>query len=80
MVERFGWLDDRQFLDAVAVAMITPGPVIITAGFIGYLVAGPLGATLAAIGVFAPCFLMVIIAAPYFRRLAGKAVLLDGHR
>jgi chromate transporter len=66
------WLSERQFLDAVAVAMITPGPVVITVAFIGYLVAGPLGATLAAIGVFAPCFLMVIIAAPYFRRLAGK--------
>jgi chromate transporter len=66
------WLTERQFLDAVAVAMITPGPVVITVAFIGYLVAGPLGATLAAIGVFAPCFLMVIIAAPHFRRLAGK--------
>jgi chromate transporter len=66
------WLTERQFLDAVAVAMITPGPVVITVAFIGYLVAGPLGATLAAIGVFAPCFLMVVIAAPYFRRHAGR--------
>jgi chromate transporter len=66
------WLTERQFLDAVAVAMITPGPVVITVGFIGYLVAGPIGATLAAIGVFAPCFLMVVVAAPHFRRLAGK--------
>ena len=66
------WLSERQFLDAVAVAMITPGPVVITVAFIGYLVAGPLGATAAAIGVFAPCFLMVVIAAPYFRSFAGK--------
>jgi chromate transporter len=66
------WLSERQFLDAVAVAMITPGPVVITVSFIGYLVAGALGATLAAIGVFAPCFLMVVVAAPYYRRLAGK--------
>src|SRR5262249_28444511 len=64
------WLSDRQFLDAVAVAMITPGPVVITVAFIGYLVAGPLGAICAAIGVFLPCYLFVIIPAPYFRRIA----------
>jgi chromate transporter len=66
------WLTERQFLDAVAVAMITPGPVVITVAFIGYLVAGPAGATMAAIGVFLPCFLIVVIAAPYYRRFAGK--------
>jgi chromate transporter len=70
VVERFHWLNDRQFLDAVAVAMITPGPVVITVAFIGYLVAGPLGAICAAIGVFLPCYLFVIIPAPYFRRIA----------
>ncbi|MFL5457926.1 MAG: chromate efflux transporter, partial [Myxococcales bacterium] len=52
VVGDFHWLDERQFLDAVAVAMITPGPVVITVGFIGYLVAGFTGAVLAAIGVF----------------------------
>ncbi|MFL5437936.1 MAG: chromate transporter [Myxococcales bacterium] len=62
--------DERQFLDAVAVAMITPGPVVITVGFIGYLVAGFTGAVLAAIGVFLPCYLFVIIPAPYYRRWA----------
>ena len=62
------WLTERQFLDAVAVAMITPGPVVITAGFIGYLVAGPLGAALAAVAVFAPPYLIVLIAAPLYRR------------
>ena len=72
VVERFHWLTDRQFLDAVAVAMITPGPVVITTAFIGYLVGGPLGATLAALGVFLPCYLFVIIPAPYFRRFAGN--------
>src|SRR5206468_2784018 len=51
-----------------AVAMITPGPVVITVAFIGYLVAGPLGASLAALGVFLPCYLFVIIPAAYFRR------------
>jgi len=55
----------------VAVAMITPGPVVITVAFIGYLVAGPLGSIAAAIGVFVPCYLFVIIPAPYFRRFAG---------
>jgi chromate transport protein ChrA len=62
------WLTERQFLDAVAVAMITPGPVVITVAFIGYLVAGPLGATAAAFGVFLPCYLFVVIPATYFRR------------
>ncbi len=62
------WLTERQFLDAVAVAMITPGPVVITAGFIGYLVAGPVGATLAAVAVFAPPYFIVLIAAPLYRR------------
>src|SRR5713101_7770877 len=62
------WLTERQFLDAVAVAMITPGPVVITAGFIGYLVAGPVGAGLAALAVFAPPYLIVLIAAPLYRR------------
>jgi chromate transporter len=70
VVERWGWLNDRQFLDAVAVAMITPGPVVITAGFIGYLVAGPLGAALAALGVFLPPYLFVVVLAPYYRRFA----------
>ncbi|MBI3782107.1 MAG: chromate transporter [Deltaproteobacteria bacterium] len=70
VVGHFHWLSERQFLDAVAVAMITPGPVVITVAFIGYLVAGPLGATLAAIGVFLPCYLFVVIPAQYFRRSA----------
>ncbi|HXJ35020.1 MAG TPA: chromate transporter [Candidatus Eisenbacteria bacterium] len=68
VVNDFRWLTERQFLDAVAVAMITPGPVVITVAFIGYLVAGPLGATLAAVGVFLPCYLFVVIPATYFRR------------
>jgi chromate transporter len=70
VVGQFHWLTERQFLDAVAVAMITPGPVVITVAFIGYLVGGPIGATLAAIGVFLPCYLFVIIPAQYVRRSA----------
>jgi chromate transporter len=72
VVNQFHWLSERQFLDAVAVAMITPGPVVITVAFVGYLVAGPLGATAASIGVFLPCYLFVIIPAPYFRRFADN--------
>jgi chromate transporter len=72
VVNQFHWLTERQFLDAVAVAMITPGPVVITVAFIGYLVAGPLGACFASLGVFLPCYLFVIIPAPYFRRFADN--------
>jgi chromate transporter len=68
IVRDFHWLSERQFLDAVAVAMITPGPVVITAGLIGYLVAGTIGSVAAALAVFALPFLIVIIAAPYYRR------------
>ena len=70
VVDRFHWLTERQFVDAVAVAMITPGPVVITVAFVGFLVAGLLGATAAALGVFLPCYLLVIIPAPYYRRFA----------
>ncbi len=59
-----------QFLDAVAIAMITPGPVVITSGFIGYLVAGPLGAIAATVAVFLPPYLLVVFGAPYYRRFA----------
>jgi chromate transporter len=72
VVDEHHWLTDQQFLDAVAVAMITPGPVVITVAFIGYLVAGPLGATAAAFGVFLPCYLFVVIPATYFRRSVGN--------
>jgi len=72
VVDEYKWLNDQQFLDAVAVAMITPGPVVITVAFIGYLVAGMSGATLAAIGVFLPCYLFVVLPAPYYRRFAGN--------
>lgn len=68
VVQQLHWLTERQFLDAVAVAMITPGPVVITVSFIGYLVAGPLGALVAGLGVFLPCYLFVIIPAPHYHR------------
>jgi len=75
VVTKLHWLSDQQFLDAVAVAMITPGPVVITTAFIGYLVAGPLGATVAAVGTFVPCYLFTVIPAPYFRRFSSNRSL-----
>jgi len=68
VVHDFRWLNDRQFLDAVAVALITPGPVVITVAFIGYLVAGPIGATTAAVGIFLPVYLFTIGPARWFQR------------
>lgn len=70
VVQEYRWLNDKQFLDAVAVAMITPGPVVITVAFIGYLVAGQAGALLAAIGVFLPIYLFVVIPYPWFDRFS----------
>ena len=64
------WLTEQQFLDAVAVAMITPGPVVITVGFIGYLIAGFPGACVAALATFLPCYLFTVIPAPYFHKIA----------
>jgi chromate transporter len=68
VVKEYGWLTEQQFLDAVAVAMIMPGPVVITVGFIGYLVAGVPGAIVAALATFVPCYLFTIIPAPYFKK------------
>jgi chromate transporter len=75
------WLTDRQFVDAVAVAMITPGPVVITVGFIGYLIQGLPGACVAAFGTFLPCYLFTVIPAPYFKRygkLPSLVAFVDG--
>lgn len=68
VVKEHQWLTEQQFLDAVAVAMITPGPVVITVGFIGYLVAGLPGACVAALATFLPCYLFTVIPAPYFKK------------
>lgn len=68
VVKEYGWLSEQQFVDAVAVAMITPGPVVITVGFIGYLVAGFWGACVAALATFIPCYLFTVIPAPYFKK------------
>ena len=68
LVQQFGWLDQRQFLIAVAIGMISPGPVVITATFVGYLVAGFWGSLVSTIGIFLPSFLFVLIAAPLLAR------------
>ena len=75
LVQSHGWLNDRQFLDAVAVAMITPGPVVITVAFVGYLVAGTVGMVVAAVAVFLPVYLFVVIPAPYFQRYRSEPVV-----
>jgi chromate transporter len=68
VVKEHGWLNEHQFLDAVAVAMITPGPVVITVGFTGYLIAGVPGACVAALATFLPCYLFTVLPAPYFKK------------
>ena len=70
------WLTERQFVDAVAVAMVTPGPVVITVGFIGYLIAGMSGAVVAAFATFLPCYLFTILPAPYFKKYGKRPALL----
>lgn len=81
VVKEYGWLTEQQFLDAVAVAMITPGPVVITVAFIGYLVAGFPGACVAALATFLPCYLFTVLPAPYFKRWGkhpGVKAFVDG--
>lgn len=81
VVKEYGWLTDRQFVDAVAVAMITPGPVVITTGFVGYLVSGFPGALVAALATFLPCYLFTVIPAPWFKKHGkhpGIVAFVDG--
>jgi chromate transporter len=68
LVHQYGWLDQRQFLIAVAIGMISPGPVVITATFVGYLVAGFWGSLVSTVGIFLPSFILVLVAAPLLAR------------
>jgi len=76
VVRDYHWLTDHQFVDAVAVAMITPGPVVITTAFIGFLVQGFWGAVMAAVGTFLPCYLFTVLPAPYFKKHGKRPGLL----
>ena len=81
VVTEHHWLTEKQFVDAVAVAMITPGPVVITVGFIGYLIAGLPGACMASAATFLPCYLFTIVPAPYFKKygkLPAITAFVDG--
>ena len=81
LTDRWGWLTDQQLIDAVTVGQVTPGPVFTTATFIGYLLGGWIGATLATIGIFAPGFLFVAVSQPLIPKLRASAItgaLLDG--
>jgi chromate transporter len=75
VVNQHHWLNNQQFVDAVAVAMITPGPVVITVGFIGFLVAGFGGACMAAIGTFLPCYLCTVVLAPSFKKYGKRPAI-----
>jgi chromate transporter len=75
VVEQYGWLSDAQFLDAVAVAMITPGPVVITVAFIGYLVGGLPGALVAGLATFLPCYVLTVVPAPYFKKYGQRPAI-----
>jgi chromate transporter len=72
-VREYEWLDQRQFLIAVAIGMISPGPVVITAAFVGYLVAGFWGSLVSTAGIFLPSFILVLIAAPILARHRANA-------
>ena len=76
VVSEHHWLSEQQFVDAVAVAMITPGPVVITTAFIGYLIAGLPGAMVAAIGTFLPCYLFTVIPAPHFKKYGQQPAVI----
>lgn len=73
LVQHTGWLDERQFLIAVAMGMLSPGPVVITATFVGYVVAGFWGSVISTIGIFLPSFLLVLIVAPILIRYRSNA-------
>lgn len=72
VVDQYHWLGNREFLDSVAIGMISPGPVVITATFVGYLLAGFPGATAASVGIFAPAVLFTVLATPLLLRYAGN--------
>jgi chromate transporter len=71
MVNRFHWLSTKEFLDGIALGQVTPGPILITATFVGYKISGLLGAFMATLGVFSPSFFILVLLIPYHDRLKG---------
>ncbi len=71
MVNQFHWLSTKEFLDGIALGQVTPGPILITATFVGYKVSGLFGATMATLGVFFPSFFILVVLIPYHDRLKG---------
>jgi chromate transporter len=81
LVERLGWLTERQLLDAIAIGQVTPGPVFTTATFVGYVLAGAGGAVVATVGIFLPAFVFVALSGPLVPRLRRSPLagaVLDG--
>ena len=79
MVDRFHWLGTKEFLDGIALGQVTPGPVLITATFIGYKISGFFGAFMATLGVFFPSFFILVLLIPYHDRLraVGKVRMME---
>jgi chromate transporter len=71
IVDRFQWLSTKEFLDGIALGQVTPGPILITATFVGYKVSSLLGAFMATLGVFFPSFFILVLLIPYHDRLRG---------
>ena len=72
VVDRFGWVSTREFIDGIALGQVTPGPIVITATFVGYKAGGLLGALLGTIAVFFPSFLVLTTLAPHYERIKGS--------
>jgi len=75
VVEARSWMDARTFLNGIALGQVTPGPIVLTATFVGYLLHGPLGGVVASIGIFLPSFFIIVGVVPYFDRLKGSSLL-----
>ncbi|MCG8429210.1 MAG: chromate efflux transporter, partial [Chromatiales bacterium] len=75
VVDGYGWVTHKEFIDGIALGQVTPGPILISAAFIGYKVAGLLGATAATIGIFTPPAVLMVVSAHYLERIKRAAVL-----
>ena len=76
MVDVKAWMDYQTFMNGIALGQITPGPIVITAAFVGYMLYGPVGGIVATLGIFLPSFLLIIGTVPYYDRLSGLVNLI----